>query len=136
MIVRPFEIASDYDQLCGWWAKRGLPAVPKVIIEAATGIVVVGGDKDIAAGWCYFDERNVIGLVDWITTNPAMAFSPTITEAINRILKFFEYLANSRGCHNLFSFVENRSGLHRLMVRTGWQDPQSKPHIFLFRGLT
>ena len=135
MIIRPFEMDKDYDLVCGWWAKRGLPAVPKVILGIARGVIAMGGKQDIAAGWMYFDETLTIGVVDWITTNPTMALSPTLTDGIGRILSFFEYAAKDKGVHNLFSFVAKDTGLHRQMVKTGWQDPQSEPHIYLFKPI-
>ena len=134
MIIRAFEMEKDYDMVCRWWAKRGLPPVPKVILGIARGVIVSAGKQDVAAGWMYFDETLTIGVVDWITTNPAMALSPTLTDGINRILAFFEYAAKEKSVHNLFSFVAKDTGLHRQMVKTGWQDPQSEPHVYLFKS--
>lgn len=121
--------------LCEWWSARGLPALPKVMIRIASGIVAQEGEADIAVGWIYFDETRTLGVVDWITTNPSMVASPLLTEAIGHLLNFFEWTARDRGCKNLLSFVEKDTGLHRLLVRSGWQDPRSQPHVYCFKGL-
>lgn len=135
MKVRIFNANQDYDIVAKWWTTRGLPAIPSVILNGALGVMVEDRDHDLAVGWAYFDEMNVIGLVDWITTNPAYVFSPTITQAIGHVLAFFEDEANRRGCHNLFTFVEKDTGLQRFLVRKhGWQDPHSAPHVYLFKS--
>ena len=61
-----------------------------------------------------------------------LAASTTLTEAIGHLLSYFKTLATERGCHNMFSFVQKDTGLHRLLLRTGWQDPKSKEHVYLF----
>lgn len=132
MNVRIYEAAKDYATLEGWWRVRGLPPVPSVLLPEL-GVFVEAGIP-IAAGFCYFDSRNQVGMVDWISTNPKMAIGPTTLEAVAHIFRFFEKVATERGCHNLFSFVAQDTGLHRFMVKSGWQDPHSAPHVMLFKS--
>ena len=124
----------EYDRFSLWWTGRGLPAVPRVILDAANGFVVEFFGIDTAVGWIYFDETNTIGLVDWITTNPSVHHNKRLVQAIDHLLAFFQDFATSRGCHNMMSFVAKDTGLHRQYVKSGWQDPQSQPHIQLFRS--
>lgn len=131
MILRVFETAKDYPTLCQWWSLHGVPSIPAVVLPVH-GVIVRAGE-DVAMGFCYFDTGNRIGCVDFITTNPTLADGPTKLEAIAHILKFFEKVANDRGCHNLFSFVSKDTGLHRYMVKQGWQDPQASPHVYLLK---
>ena len=134
MKLRPIDLDMDYDKLCLWWTDRNLPPLPKVILRSAHGIIVETKGTDIACGWIYFVEGGGLGVVDWITTNPKMAVSSALPEAIGHLLTFFQEMATKRGCHNLFSFVSKDTGLHRQYVKNGWQDPKSEPHIQLFKS--
>jgi hypothetical protein len=133
MKIRLYEPEKDYVMLVGWWTSRKLPPVPKALLPDL-GVVVEAGIP-IAAGFCYFDESNRLGCVDWISTNPSICTSPTTLEAIAHVLKFFEGYAKKKGCLNLFSFIAQDTGLHRIMVQSGWQDPQGVAHRYLFKGL-
>jgi hypothetical protein len=97
-------------------------------------MIVEHRETDIACGWVYFVEGATLGVVDWITTNPKMAVSSALPEAIGHLLAFFQEFATKRGCHNLFSFVSKDTGLHRQYIKQGWQDPKSEPHIYLFHS--
>lgn len=132
MRLRPIT-APEYEVVCQWWTARNLPCVPRVVLPEL-GVIVEDEGRDVAAGWIYFDAHNHIGLVDWITTNPVASTSPSTLTAIGHILAFFEDTATQRGCHNLISFVAQDTGLHRVMVKKGWQDPKSEPHVYLFKS--
>ncbi len=134
MKVRIYDAEKDYLMLVDWWSRRKLPPVPKSLLPDL-GVIVEAGIP-IAVGFCYFDESNRLGCVDWISTNPSICTSPTTLEAIVHVLKFFEEYAKKRGCLNLFSFIAQDTGLHRIMVKTGWQDPHAAPHVYLFKAIT
>ena len=132
MKTRAYEPSLDYPVIESWWKARNLPPIPAELLPAH-GVVVSAGIT-IAMGFCYFDTGGKIGVVDWISTNPAVASGPTTLEAIASIFGYFEYVAEKRGCRNLMSWVSQNTGHHRYMVKRGWQDPQSAPHIMLFKS--
>ena len=132
MNTRLFDPVNDYPVLCSWWARRGLPAIPLELIPSHGAVCEAG--IPIAMGFCYFDTGGKIGVVDFISTNPAVAASSTTLEAISNIFVLFHAISEKRGCRNLMSWVAKDTGLHRLMVKAGWQDPHSAPHIMLFKS--
>lgn len=125
---------TDYAALCGWWGARGLPSVPEVFISHAKGLVMSHDGKDVAAGFIYFDEAHKIGLVDWITTNPEFSREPLLIEALSDLIDLLEKTALEAGCVAAFSFIAKDTGLHRMLVREGWNDPKSQPHVFLYKS--
>ena len=133
MNIVTFETEKEYGEFSQWWTMRGMPAVPLAILPTFGAYAAVG-DVKIAVGFCYLSKDNKLGVVDWITTNPQIATGTTTREAIARLLGYFEHLAKSEGCHNLMSFVAKDTGLHRFMVRAGWQDPKSTPHVYLAKS--
>jgi hypothetical protein len=133
MKIRAYVAETDYPLLASWWQRRGLPAVPQQLLPEFGAFAHVG-NIDVAAGFVYFEEKGRVAVVDWISTNPTVASGPTTLEAVAHLIRFFEDAAKNRGCANVFSFVAQNTGLHRLMVRAGWQDPKSVPHIVLFKS--
>lgn len=134
MNVTLFDPPVDYPELCKWWDRRGVPHVPQSILPSHGAVVSAGAP--IAMGFCYFDTGGKIGVVDFISTNPAVAASSTTLEAIATLFKFFEQIAKKRDCPNLISFVAQNTGLHRYMVKAGWTDPRAVPHVYLLKHLT
>jgi hypothetical protein len=134
MKVRRFVAEQDYPLVKTWWEKRGLPAVPPQIISENCALVEKDS-KPIVVGWVYFDDMGKIGIVEGITTDPDIEWNEELGKAVDMLIDFFRFLAKWKKVRNLVSFVEDHSGLHRRMVRTGWQDPKSKPHVYLFQGI-
>lgn len=131
MHVRVFQPETDYAVIESWWAARSLPHVPRDILPAHGAVASAG--VDVAMGFCYFDTGGKIGVVDFVSTNPSVGASSTTLEAIAHLMGYFEEVAVRRGCPNLMSFVAHNTGLHRLMVKSGWMDPQAAPHVYLLK---
>ena len=132
MKLHLFSLKEHYPIVTSWWSGRQLPSIP-VCILPDNGIIVEGGDTSfLAAGWMYLEETGRLAVIDWITTNPE-ANTLMARGAVQMILDFFSKSAKERGCPNIMSFVAKDTGLHRLMVKDGWTDQQSEPHVMLFK---
>ena len=133
MNLRLIDLNKDYAEISSWWTRRGLSPVPLACLPSL-GVIVEHG-CGIAAGWCYIDQGGRIAVIDFITTNPGVAIGPTTTEAIDHIIGFFEANAKDEQIPCILSFVAKDTGLHRFMVRNGWTDNVSSPHILLSKTL-
>ena len=133
MNLRLIDREKDYAEISSWWTKRGLAPVPLACLPSL-GVIVEHG-VGIAAGWCYVDQGGRIAVIDFITTNPGVAMGKTTNDAISHIIGFFEQNAKDEGIPVVLSFVAKDTGLHRFMVRNGWTDSKSQPHILLTKPL-
>jgi len=133
MNLRLIDRKKDYAEISSWWTKRGLASVPLACLPSL-GVIVEHG-VGIAAGWCYVDQGGRIAVIDFITTNPSVAMGRTTNDAISHIIGFFEANAKDEQIPCILSFVAKDTGLHRFMVRNGFTDNVSSPHILLSKSL-
>jgi len=131
--LRLIDLNKEYAEISSWWTKRGLSPIPLACLPSL-GVIVEHG-CGIAVGWCYIDQGGKIAVIDFITTNPSVAMGRTTNDAISHIIGFFEANAKQEGIPCVLSFVAKDTGLHRLMVKNGWHDSNSQPHILLTKSL-
>jgi hypothetical protein len=68
-----FDLAQDYDMVCGWWQGHDWDAVPPFFLPKLGAIAfVVDGDKteDVAAAWLYMDNSAPVCWLEYMVSNP------------------------------------------------------------------
>ena len=134
MKIRPIDLDIEYDTLKTWWERRGLVAPSKVILQGATGFCVHAG-ADIVAGWIYVSNKGVVGFVEWVTSNPAMAASITVRQALVTLYDVLSVFAKDAGCCVLFTTTPNGGPICRFLGQQGWQHCPGDPHIHMVKVL-
>jgi hypothetical protein len=133
MRIRAIDLEAEYDQLSVWWTKRGLAAPAKLILQGACGFAVNAG-VDVVMGWIY--RSGNVAFLEWITSNPVVAASPTIAQAVAVLLDFTNCYAGSQACNVVLCGVQDNGSLRRFMVKRGWSSCEGPPHQFLAKAVT
>jgi hypothetical protein len=130
--IRAINLDSEYETLCLWWTKRGLQPPQKLILSGASGFAVTA-KIDIVMGWIY--RSGNVAFLEWITGNPSIAMSPTISQAVAILLDFTNRYAGSLGCNVILCGTQDNGSLGRFMVRRGWAMCGGRPHNFLVKAV-
>jgi len=132
--IRPFSIERDLAQLRSWWDGHQAIHTPEVLLQR--GWIASGGGVDIAACFMFLDEQIGIGVVEYMTTNPKMAFSSDMLAAVKQLYARVEAEARAKGCLAILSFVKPDTGESRLLVKLGYARSQQDPgHIIYAKPL-
>jgi hypothetical protein len=126
MKLRRIVLESDFTLLQSWWAKRGTPP-PILALLPPIGILCEMDDAPAACAWLYNADDNLLGIVEWVATNPNLAKKDTAT-AVEHILNFFEDYCREHHMRGFFSWVKPNSGLRRLYDKRGWVSAQGEAH--------
>lgn len=79
----------------------------------------------------YMDPK-LIGVIEWTTTNPALAFSRDIVLAVKGLYAHLEQTAKDAGCVAVISFVKPNSSEERIMAKMGFATSNDDPGHRLF----
>lgn len=118
---------KDYPMLSNWWEARGIPA-PDIIAQLPRGYLIEDGPISIAAAFLYLDVDGAWAMTEWLTTNPAMAFSRTLVIAVKALLGHMEKVSMNRGCKTIISMVAPNTGEERLMQKIGYMTSEGPYH--------
>lgn len=133
MKIRAINLDDEYETLCLWWTKRGLQPPQKLILSGASGFAVTAR-IDIVMGWIY--RSGNVAFLEWITGNPSIAMSPTISQAVEVLLDFTNCYAGSQACNVILCGTQDNGSLGRFMVKRGWQNCLGQPHQFHVKAVT
>ena len=133
MKIRPISLDAEYTTLISWWTKRNLSPPPKVILQGAQGFAVVAG-IDIIMGWFY--RSGNVGFVEWVTSNPSVASSPTTAEALAVLLGFMNTFAKGEGANVMLCSSQDAGSLGRFIKTIGWIPCEGRPHNFFIKAVT
>jgi len=97
---------EDYSTVCTWWAARGWPCLPEVLLPQ-TGIVV----QDIAAGFVY-KTNSSLALMEWIVTNPK-ASSEDRNQGLSLLLDGCISLAKELGSTMIITSLSDKGLIER-----------------------
>jgi hypothetical protein len=131
--IRAIDLESEYPALISWWTKRGLPPPPKVILSGAQGFAVNAG-IDVVMAWLY--RSGNVAFVEWITSNPAVASSPTTVEALTALLDFSDTYCRKEGATVMLCSSQDNGGLGRFLTGIGWAKCEGRPHNFFIKSVT
>ena len=135
MNVRPINIEDEYEAIAGWWKARGLVPPPAVLLGAADGFMVQHDGADLVAGWIYMTHRGIVGIVEWVTSNPAQEDAELISQAVDMLHDFLQKYAGDSGCTALFCSTADQTSLSRRLLKTGWVQCPGEPHAMFVKSL-
>lgn len=133
-IIRPIDLATDLPMLQAWWAGHGSVPCPESFLPQ--GWLVTAGGVDIAAAFLYLDVGGKIAAIEYLTTNPAVAFSRFLVDDVRRLVAHIEEEALKRGATCLLSFVKPDTGEERLYRRLGFTTDDGPSHKIWGKRLT
>ena len=130
--IRPIDLATDLAILRKWWDGHGALSVPENLL--AQGCICTSGGVDICAAFYYMDVSGRIAVIEWLTTNPSVAFSRYLVDDVRRLIAHIEALAyaqcdkaGSKGC-TILSFVAPGTGEERLWKSIGYTTSEGPSH--------
>lgn len=116
--IRDFNPETDYPTLVGWWERRKVPVMPVQVMPR--GWVIAAGGVDIAMLFLYLCTDGRFAVVEWLTTNPACAYSRFLREDVRKLFFRAEDEAKAHGAKFITSFVAPGSGEERLVKELGY----------------
>lgn len=118
MTIRQVNLETDYPTLVKWWQGHKAPVMPRHVFPQ--GWVVGAAGVEIAMSFLYLDVGGTFAVIEWLTTNPSVAFSRSLVEAVKTLVAHIEEVARAQGCKFIISFIAPNSGEERLMKRIGY----------------
>lgn len=110
--------ATDYALMAEWWAARGMPPIPEVMLPALGIIAEDDEGEPASAAWVYLDNSTGVAWMAWVTTRPDL--TPLRAERmLQLIVGAVEEAAKAQGRGLLFTMTK-RFGLGRWLERDGW----------------
>jgi hypothetical protein len=133
MKIRPIALEAEYSTLSEWWTKRRLQPPQQLILQGAQGFAVNAG-IDIMMGWFY--RSGNVGFVEWITSNPSVAASPTTADALVVLLDFMNTFAKGEGANVILCSSQDDGSVGRFISKLGWLPCGGRPHNFFVKAVT
>jgi hypothetical protein len=131
-MIRPITDA-DYPMLQKWWDGHNSLPVPQHILPR--GWVLASGPVDVVAAFLMLDVGGKFAVIEFLTTNPSVAFSRTLVQDVRTLIAHIEQRAMEQGCTWMMSFVAPGTGEERLMVRLGYQTSEGPAHRIYAKAL-
>lgn len=131
MKIRPINLEVEYPSLTAFWSKRGAPPPPQVILQGAAGFAVNAG-IDIVVGFIYRSAN--VAFVEWITSNPAVAASPTVADAVRTFMDFANTYAKGEGANVILCSTRDNGSLGRFLETLDYKKCEGPPHQFYVKG--
>lgn len=94
-----------YGVICGWWAARGWPVLPKESLPK-TGYIAFIEEKPIAAGFILKFEEIPIGMLEWIVSDPDTSHKER-SEAISELMDHMISESKNIGIRILGASISN-----------------------------
>ncbi len=120
MNIQEIILEQDLATLQKWWADHKALPVPELFLQGAKGYFCEAAGVRIAALFVYLGAGCKFAMVEFITTNPACAFSRDTAEAVHVLLNHAEKVALEAGCVSILSMVEPGSSGERIIGRMGY----------------
>lgn len=127
MNVRKIVPEQDFPVIADWWVKHKV-CIPLPMPLLPEGYIISAAGVDIAAGFLYLDANGKWAMIEWMTTNPAMAYSRTLVEAWKELAAHIENVARGRGCQSVISMVTPGTGEERLFRKCGYITSEGPAH--------
>jgi len=124
--IRSVNLEEDYPKLLKWWAGHNALVMPAHVFPQ--GWCIEAGGVEIAMSFLYLDVGGKFAVIEWLTTNPAVALSRSLVEAVKLLMAHIEGVARAQGCSFIISFIAPNSGEERLMKRIGYQTSEGPGH--------
>lgn len=129
--IRDINLPDDLPMLQSWWKGHGAIAVPEAFLPR--GFIITAGGVDIAAAFLYLDAGGKLAMVEYLTTNPTVAFSKYLVADVKSLLSHIEQVAIAQGCKGIISMVKPGTGEERLLRRMGYLPPgENDPAHIMF----
>lgn len=131
--IRPIDLDTDLPMLRKWW--DGHKALPCPEAFLPQGFIISSGGVDIAASFLYLDVGGRLAMIEYLTTNPSIAFSRFLVEDIKALISHIEGVARAQGCVGIISMVAPGTGEDRLMKRIGYIQADGPAHIMFAKHI-
>lgn len=131
MKIRPITEA-DYPTLVGWWQRHKATVIPQHILPR--GWMIEDGVA-IAASFLMVDVGGKFAVIEFLTTNPMVAYSRTLVENVKVLVAYIEDHARAEKCTFIMSFVAPGSGEERMMARIGYTIEEGSRHQIMCKPL-
>lgn len=112
--------------LNGWWEAHKTVPVHKAYLP--NGWMVSGGGVDVAVLFLYLDVNGKFAMIEYLTTNPKIAFSRFLLDDIRLLVDYVEQRARDQGCVVITSMVVPGTGEARLYNKLGYISGGDRPH--------
>lgn len=126
-------VAADYDTLAKWWVGHKAVVMPKHVIPQ--GWVIVSGPVEVAMAFLMLDVGGTHAVVEYLTTNPAVAYSRSLRDDVRQLIAHIEDRARAQGCGWIMSFVAPNTGEERLMKQIGYETSEGPSHRIYAKSL-
>lgn len=120
----PVDLDRDYDLFCSWWKDHKAVPVPKIILPK--GWIACGSGLPMAVCFLYVAEGK-IAVLEWMTSNPRVAFSKDLWIAVCALYQYVEEQAAAAGCQAIISFVKPNSSEERILKRMDYAGSDKDP---------
>jgi len=133
--IRAIDLETDLPMLRKWWELHKAVPCPEAFLPQ--GFIVSAGGVDVAAAFLYLDVGGKLAMIEYLTTNPSVAFSRYLVEDVKQLITHVESVALAQGCTGIISMVAPGTGEYRLMQRMGYLPPDdgAKPHVMFGKRL-
>ena len=133
--IRELDLANDLPMLRKWWELHKAVPCPESFLPQ--GFLISAGGVDVAAAFLYMDVGGKLAMIEYLTTNPSVAFSRYLVEDVKALIAHVEAVAVKQGCTGIISMVAPETGEFRLMQRMGYLPPDvgAKPHVMFCKRL-
>jgi hypothetical protein len=112
-----------YEVVCGWWAKRGWPEIPRNMIGPDLYVAFIG-EKPIMSAVLYKAEGSSYGMLEWILSAPESSKEER-DSVFDGLMDHFTELAKSKGIAGLQNFT-NHKRLKERLLRNGFFETDQK----------
>lgn len=124
--IRPIVLSEDLPMLNEWWTAHKTVPVHEAYLP--NGWMVSSGGVDVAVLFLYLDVNGKFAMVEYLTTNPKIAFSRYLLDDVRQLLAYVEEQARKQGCVVITSMVVPGTGESRLYQRLGYIPGGDRPH--------
>lgn len=131
--IRPIVLETDYPLLVKWWEGHGAAVMPKHIIPQ--GWIISRGGIDTAACFLMLAADGTWALIEFLVTNPDVAFSRYLVDDVRELVAHIEQVALAQGCTFAITFVAPDTGEERMMNRIGYIPAPGPAHRTLCKSL-
>lgn len=133
--IRAIDLETDLPMLRKWWELHKAVPCPESFLPQ--GYLISAGGVDVAAAFLYLDAGGKLAMIEYLTTNPTVAFSRYLVEDVRALIRHVEEQAIAQGCTGIISMVAPGTGEDRLMQRMGYLPPDAgaKPHVMFCKRL-
>lgn len=124
--IRQLDLDQDLPMLNKWWEAHKTVPVHRAFLP--NGWLVSSAGVAVAALFLYLDVNGKFAMIEYLTTNPAVAFSRFLVEDVKELVAFVEQKARDQGCVVITSMVVPGTGEERLYTRLGYISGGDRPH--------